>query len=249
MLEIDGFAIQAVAFDMDGLMFDTERLANELWIVAGAERGWTLSLELLTSLAGQPESSDRRVLREAYGDSFPYDALRARRIALEADYFQDHEVPLKPGLLELLDFLQARKIPIGLATSTARYRVLPLLGKAGILGRFASILCGDEVEHVKPDPEIYRKTAERLRVAPGNLLVLEDSRAGIAAACAAGAIPVMVPDLLAPDETTLSRAARVFGSLGEAREWLAGAAGATIDNADAGIAALAASDKRADGSA
>ena len=113
---------------------------------------------------------------------------------------------------------------MAVATSTARYRVVPLLGKAGIFERFASILCGDEVKKVKPDPEMYLKTAARLGVAPGNLLVLEDSRAGIAAAYAAGAIPVMVPDLLAPDEVTLGRAARVFGSLGEAREWLARAA-------------------------
>ncbi|MHB9154006.1 MAG: HAD family hydrolase [Spirochaetales bacterium] len=224
MLSVDGFAIEAVAFDMDGLMFDTERLANELWRVAGAESGWNLSLELLTSLAGQPESSDRRALLEAHGEAFPYDALRARRIALEADYFLSHEVPLKPGLLELIDVLEATRIPMAVATSTARYRVVPLLGKAGIFERFASILCGDEVKKVKPDPEMYLKTAARLGVAPGNLLVLEDSRAGIAAAYAAGAIPVMVPDLLAPDEVTLGRAARVFGSLGEAREWLARAA-------------------------
>ena len=224
MLFVDGFAIEAVAFDMDGLMFDTERLANELWRVAGKESGWNLSLDLLTSLAGQPEASDRRALREAYGEDFPYDALRARRIALEAEFFRDHEVPLMPGLPELVDFLGAKKIPMAVATSTARYRVLPLLRKAGIIERFASILCGDEVKNVKPDPEMYMKTAVQLGVAQGNLLVLEDSRAGIAAAYAAGAIPVMVPDLLAPDEATLGRAARVFGSLGEAREWLARAA-------------------------
>ncbi|MFA5853404.1 MAG: HAD family phosphatase [Spirochaetales bacterium] len=224
MLFVDGFAIEAVAFDMDGLMFDTERLANELWMTAGAESGWDLSLELLTSLAGQPGSSDRRALGEAHGEDFPYDARRARRIALEAEYFRDHEVPLMPGLLELVNFLGAEKIPMAVATSTARYRVLPLLRKAGIIERFASILCGDEVKNVKPDPEIYLRTAENLGVAPGNCLVLEDSRAGIAAAYAAGAIPVMVPDLLQPDEATFGRAARVFGSLGEVLGWLARAA-------------------------
>jgi len=224
MLFVDGFAIEAVAFDMDGLMFDTERLANTLWVAAGVESGWNLSLELLNSLAGQPESSDRRVLRETYGDSFPYDTLRARRLALEAEYFRNHEVPLKPGLIALLDFFQAWKIPMGVATSTARYRVLPLLRKADIIDRFASILCGDEVTNVKPDPEIYLRTAERLGVAPGNCLVLEDSRAGIAAAHAARAIPVMVPDLLGPDGAALRQAARVFGSLHEARGWLARAA-------------------------
>ncbi len=193
-------------------------------MAAGVESGWNLSLELLNSLAGQPESSDRRVLRETYGDSFPYDALRARRIELEAGYFRNHEVPLKPGLIELLDFFETWKIPMGVATSTARPRVLPLLRKAGILGRFASILCGDEVGKVKPDPETYLRTAGNLGAAPAHCLVLEDSRAGIAAAHAAGAIPVMVPDLLGPDGAARRQAARVFGSLHEARGWLARAA-------------------------
>ena len=246
MLVVDGFAIEAVAFDMDGLMFDTERLANELWRAAGAESGWDLSLELLASLAGQPESSDRQALRETYGEDFPYDALRARRIALEAEYFQNHEVPLKPGLIELLDFLVMKKIPMGVATSTARYRVLPLLQKSLILERFSSILCGDEVGRLKPDPEVYLRTATRLGVEPGNLLVLEDSRAGIAAAYAARAIPVMVPDLLAPDEAALSRAARVFKSLYEVNDWLAAASSPAITG---GTSTGAASGERADGSA
>lgn len=224
MLCVDGFAIAAVAFDMDGLMFDTERLAHELWTVAGVANGWEIEPEILMSLVGQSGPSGKRMMIEALGPDFPYDAIRASRLALEAKYFGENEVPLKAGLLDLLAFFESKNIPMAVATSTARPRVLPLLRKAGIFERFALILCGDEVTNPKPDPEIYLKTAAGLGLAPGSCLVLEDSRAGIAAAHAAGVIPVMVPDLVEPDKTAKRRAARVFGDLGMVRDWLARAA-------------------------
>ena len=220
MLCVDGFAIGAVAFDMDGLMFDTEKLAHELWTAAGLKNGWEIRPEILMRLVGQSGPAGRRLMAEAYGTEFPYDAIRASRLDLEAAYFRDKEVPLKTGLLDLLSFFESKHVPMAVATSTARYRVMPLLRKAGIFGRFAFVICGDEVEKTKPDPEIYLKAAARLGVEPGSCLVLEDSLAGIAAAHAAGAIPVMIPDLVGPDKATRSRAAREFTDLGKVRSWL-----------------------------
>ena len=221
MLCVEGFAIEAVAFDMDGLMFDTERIAHELWTKAGAAHGWDIGPEVLMSLVGQSSASGRLFMMETHGPEFPYDAIRATRLALEADYFRENEVPLKRGLLDIFAFFAAEKIPMAVATSTTRPRVMPLLRKAGILDRFSFTICGDEVEKTKPDPEIYLKAAAGLGVPPGSCLVLEDSRTGIAAAYAAGTIPVMVPDLIQPDEEALRRAARVFGNLNDVRSWLA----------------------------
>lgn len=221
MICVDGFDIKTVAFDMDGLMFDTERLAQRLWMEASAAEGWNMNSEVLMSLVGQSKPSGMRLLAEAYGPGFPYEAIRTRRLAMEAEFFRDNEVPLKPGLLELVGFLEARGIPLAVATSTQRYRVLPLFVKSGLLDRFSFLLCGDEVTRTKPAPEMYLKTAERLGKAPASCLVLEDSPAGIAAAHAAGAIPVMVPDLVEPDRATREKAARVFGNLGEVLGWLA----------------------------
>jgi len=220
MIRVDGYEIKAVAFDMDGLMFDTERLAQRLWTEASATEGWNMGSEVLMSLVGQSKPSGMRLLAEAYGPGFPYEAIRTRRLAMEAAYFRDNEVPLKPGLLDLVGFLESRGIPMAVATSTQRYRVLPLFVASGLLERFSFILCGDEVIHTKPSPEMYLKTAERLGMAPASCLVLEDSPAGIAAAHAAGAIPVMVPDLVDPDSATREKAARVFGNLGEVLGWL-----------------------------
>jgi HAD superfamily hydrolase (TIGR01509 family) len=221
MIRVDGFEIAAVAFDMDGLMFDTERVACDMWVKAGLTHGWKIEPESLMSLVGHSRAENKRIMVEAQGQDFPYDEIRKSRLALEAEFFRDNAVPMKLGLPELLDFLGARGIQMAVATSTPRPRVLPLLRKAGILERFALVVCGDEVKNPKPDPEIYLKAAAGLGVEPASCLVLEDSRAGIASAHAAGAVPVMVPDLVGPDEATTGRAARVFGNLGEVRVWLA----------------------------
>ena len=109
---------------------------------------------------------------------------------------------------------------MAVATSTPRARVLPILTKAGILNRFEFLICGDDVEHPKPEPEVYLRLTERHGVEARRCLVLEDSPAGIEAAFRAGAIPVMVPDLVQPDEVTRDRAARVFGDLGMVLVWL-----------------------------
>ena len=221
MIHVDGFEIAAVAFDMDGLMFDTERVACDMWVKAGFAHGWKIEPESLMNIVGHSGAENKRIMIEVQGQDFPYDEIRASRLALEAEFFRDNAVPMKPGLLELVDFLGARGIPMAVATSTPRPRVLPLLRKVGILERLALVVCGDEVKNPKPDPEIYLKAVAGLGVASASCLVLEDSRAGIASAHAAGAIPVMVPDLVEPDKATAVRAARVFGSLGEVRSWLA----------------------------
>ena len=220
MLCVDGYEIEAVAFDMDGLMVDSERVIKQLWKQAGTAKGWDIGEELLLDLVGKSGALWRKGISEAMGPGFPYDEIRADRIGLEAAYYQDNWVPLKPGLIDLLDFLGSRGIHLAVATSTPRVRVLPILTKTGILDSFEFLICGDEVMHPKPDPEVYLSLTAKLGVRAGNCLVLEDSRVGIEAAFRAGAIPVMVPDLVQPDEATLGQAARVYEDLGKVREWL-----------------------------
>ena len=220
MIEVEGLAIRAVAFDMDGLMFDSERVAIGLWRSAGLSEGWEIPAPLLLGLVGHSSAEGKRLLAGALGPGFPYDRVRARRLSLEAEYYRDNPIPLKPGLLELLDNLRRVGIPLAVATSTARPRVLPLMEKAGILKRFEFLLCGDEVDKPKPDPEIYVKTIGKLAVAPENCLVLEDSLAGVRAAHAAGARIIMVPDLIEPDPKARAMASRVFASLIDVRKFL-----------------------------
>ena len=220
MLTFDGYAIGAVAFDMDGLMFDSERVACGLWIAAGKNNGWEIPKEVVRGLIGLSALRGRQHLSGAMGPEFPYDAVRADRLKLEAAFYRENPVPLKPGLKELLSWLKEAGIQAAVATSTTRPRVLPLLEKAEVAGFFRFALCGDEVTHTKPHPEMYLTAAARLGVEPGNCLVLEDSHAGIEAAHAAGAVPFLIPDLLEPDEITLRRAVRRFASLWEVRDYL-----------------------------
>jgi HAD superfamily hydrolase (TIGR01509 family) len=220
MLRFDGIAIGAVAFDMDGLMFDSERVACELWCSACKNNGWDVPQETMRGLIGLSAQRGRQHLMGILGPEFPYDAVRADRLRFEAAFYRDNEVPLKLGLKELLAWLKDRGIPAAVATSTTRPRVLPLLEKARVAEFFQFALCGDEVTHTKPHPEMYLTASARLGVAPENCLVLEDSHAGIEAAYAAGTVPFLIPDLLEPDEITLRRAVRRFSSLLEVRDYL-----------------------------
>ena len=220
MFCVDGFRIEAAAFDMDGLMVDSERVVKLSWKRAGAAMGWDIGDEILLSLVGRSGPMWRKGMSEAMGSNFPYDEARAERIRLEAAFYSENPIPIKQGLVQLLDFLGNRGIPMAVATSTPRARVLPILKKAGILDRFEFLFCGDEVEHPKPEPEMYLRLSAKHGVEAGHCLVLEDSPAGIEAAFRAGTIPVMVPDLVQPDEISRGRAARIFGDLGKVLAWL-----------------------------
>ena len=220
MFCVDEFWIEAAAFDMDGLMVDSERVVKLLWKEAGASMGWDIGDEVLLGLVGRSGPRWRKGMSEAMGPGFPYDDVRAERIRREAEFYGENPIPIKPGLMELLDLLGSRGIPLAVATSTPRARVLPILSKAGILDRFDFLICGDEVEHPKPEPEVYLRMTAKHGVVAGRCLVLEDSPAGIEAAFRAETIPVMVPDLVQPDEVTRGRAARVFGDLGKVLSWL-----------------------------
>lgn len=217
-----GLVIRAVIFDMDGLMFDTERLAVDAWTAAAKAYGHDIDRSFFLKSVGIAAGGTRDLLMKTHGPDFPHDAIRATRLELAAASIAEHGVPVKPGLAGLLGFLEKAGLPCAVATSTNRVRVDPLLQSAGVAGYFFAVICGDEVTRCKPDPEIYLAAAVRLGVPPENCLVLEDSLPGIAAAHSAGAIPVMVPDLLAPDEATRERVRGIFPDLAVVRDWLSG---------------------------
>ncbi len=219
-LRVGDAQIEAAIFDMDGLMFDTERVAVDSWVAAAEQLGYAVGREVFLAMVGTAAGSMKPILAKLYGESFPYDELRRLRLEIAALHLDEYGVPVKEGLRELLAFLRAAGIPMAVATSTNRARVEPLLARSGVAGFFQVVVCGDEVLRCKPAPEIYLSAAARLGTSPGRCLVLEDSRIGIAAAHAAGAIPVMVPDLVQPDAATLARVHGVMGSLSDVRLYL-----------------------------
>jgi len=212
------FLPQAVIFDMDGLMLDSERAITTCLAQAAEELGQSIEPDYWLGMVGKGDAACRAMLAERIGDATAQ-ALLARCHVLY-DSVVEAGVPLRPGIVELLDLLAARAIPRAVATSTRRPLALRKLETAGLLRRFDVICTSSDVAHPKPAPDIYLLAASRLHVAPAQCLVLEDSPTGVRAALAAGMTPIQVPDLLAPDAEVRALGHRIVDSLADAQRLL-----------------------------
>lgn len=204
---------QAVIFDMDGLMLDTERLAPQAWSDAARAVGVDFDMAILPTMIGRNFADCRALVIERHGPAFPTDELMgAWHTAYDAIVARDG-IALKPGLLPLLEWLEGEAIPKGVATSTRRDRARAKLEQTGIAGRFAALTGGDEIARGKPAPDIFLLAAQRMGHAPAGIVVLEDSEPGVRAALAAGMTPIMVPDLAPPSPALLALDVLVLDSL------------------------------------
>ena len=204
--------VTAVVFDMDGLMFDTERLARDAWRRAMAEHDYTLSDDLYLTVVGRTLEDTCRLFVETLGPALPIADIEAARVRYLGEMLEPG-APLKPGLPALLDGFDDLGLPMAVASSTARGEVERRLAGVGLRERFRATVGGDEVTHGKPAPDLLLLAAERLGAASDQCLVLEDSEAGVQAAASAGMTTVMVPDLVPPSQAAISRAAAVVPSL------------------------------------
>jgi len=194
--------IKGIVFDMDGLMFDTEQLAAKAWTFAGEQMGLNITEAMAIKTLGLNKEDTDRVLSDEVGQAF--DSTTARKI--RGDYMTSHieknGIPVKTGLFELLDYLNKNHYKITVATSSEQEVARYNFNKAGISKYFDQIVCGDMIERGKPEPDIYLRASEIIGVKPYECLALEDSPMGILSAYRAGLKPVMIPDLLQPDEGT-----------------------------------------------
>ena len=211
----------AVIFDMDGLMLDTESLGRETWREAAATVGVDFDLDLLPAMIGRNYRDCREMLRGHYGPDYPVEKLTATCLTTFDAIVARDGIAQKPGLPELLDWLEREGVVRAVATSTRRDRAEAQLAQQGLLARFALLVGGNEVDRGKPEPDIFLLAAERLRVDPAECVVLEDSEPGVRAALAAGMMPIMVPDLHGPSPDLLARDPLVMASLHEVRAHLA----------------------------
>ena len=201
----------AVIFDMDGVLFDSESCYVKAYVKHAPELPDIEAVCL--SCIGANGRKTKEIFLEKYGADFPFDDYYQK---VRADV-RSHPIPLKPGAVEILKFLQENHIPAALASSTSTETVTKMLREAGLLGYFREIVCGDMVSHSKPHPEIFLVAAEKLGVKPEDAYIIEDSFNGIRAAAASGAVAVMTPDVLMPDESILEQADYLFPSLDDVR--------------------------------
>lgn len=204
---------QAFIFDMDGLLLDSERLAFEIGREACAALKLPWSEEAALGMIGLNAASCEAWLRQCFGEDYPVEAQRAEFGRRYEAHVSEHGVPLKPGVLELLDRLDELAIPRAVATSTASNRARLKLDRMDLARRFERIIGGDQVERGKPAPDIFLAAAKALAVAPERCLALEDSNAGGRAALAAGMQLRLVPDLLTPAPELAAAGAKICTSL------------------------------------
>jgi len=205
--------VKAAIFDMDGLMLDTERLGLEHFKKTAEELGYPEIIDVYLQTVGRNRVDTRRIFVEALGEGFPFDMVHQKW----RQYFNDHVtkvgVPVKAGLHLLLEQLTNVRISKAVATSTSKPSALRLLKTCDLVDCFEAIVGGNEVSQGKPHPEIFLTAAERLRVAPSDCVVFEDSAAGIEGAHAAGMISILVPDVVAISASTRALAYKVVNNL------------------------------------
>jgi HAD superfamily hydrolase (TIGR01509 family) len=206
---------EAVIFDMDGLMLDTEPLAVRAWDEAALAAGVAFDAALAHRMIGRNFHDCTALLRSESPDGYPVDAVLSRWHGAYDAIVERDGLALKAGVFELLDCLDAWGIPRAVATSTRRDRATSKLVRTALLPRFGALVGGDEVDRGKPAPDIYLEAARRLGAHAPSCLVLEDSDAGVRGALAAGMTPIMVPDLLPPAADLIARGVIVHASLAD----------------------------------
>lgn len=209
---------RAVIFDMDGLMIDSERITYNGYVKICCELGYEMTSEYYKTLLGYPTKTINLKLREHFGEKFPSDEIIRRVHIYIEKVFQENGVPLKSGLLEILQYLKSNHYKMVIATSSDRNRVEKILKRACITHFFEDYICGDEVINGKPDKEIFIKACKKANVKPEEAYVLEDSEIGILAAFRANIPCICVPDMKYPSEDIMNKAYRIVDNLIEALE-------------------------------
>ncbi len=211
---------EAVVFDMDGVITDTEKLYRRFQMEEGRRRGIPEDVLVYACehIAGGNKFSNKPIFESIVGRGIDYMEFREKLMANLDAYIAANGVELKYGVKETLAYLKDKGIKIGLATSTIRERAIGYLTAHDIYKYFDKLVFGNMVEHGKPAPDIYLKACEELGVEPANAVAVEDSINGIKSAGVAGLYPVMVVDLIKPNDEIAPYVKQVYEDMTHLRE-------------------------------
>lgn len=214
--------MKAVVFDMDGVIFDSEKVYRKHWMITGAEYKIKEGLmkSLCNQMAGATRERNEKLMKSHFGEDFDYNLFREKTMNRMDRDILENGLELKPGVTELFRYLKEHNIKIGLATSTQRERAEHNLKNAGILENFDDIVYGGIVANGKPAPDIYLKACENLGVNPDEAIGIEDSINGVKSSAAAGLYTIMVVDLIEPTEEIKPLADQIYDSLFEVIDFL-----------------------------
>ena len=204
--------VEAVIFDMDGLLLDTEIVYRAAMIEAGSSFGIGFTAEIYSAMVGKTSPESAVMLRGLYGETFPVEAY-FQRVWNDVEDLLEAETRLKAGVIEILDYLDDQGLPRAIATSNGMASVERYLGRFDLAPRFHAVVANGDVTRHKPHPDPYLEAARRISVDPTRCLALEDSHPGVRAAHAAGMMTVMVPDILDPNEEMHDKCIHIADSL------------------------------------
>lgn len=213
-------SFDAIVFDMDGVLFDTESVSKRGWFKVAQEMNIPDIAETLKNCTGVTQPTMRAYFQTRYGADFPYDDFHTRTSTLFYETLEREGVQLMPGVKELLAWLRAQGKAIGIASSSRMEVILHHLDQHDLRPYFDAILSGDRVQNGKPDPEIYLKACAMLGKEPARCIGIEDSLNGVRAVHAAGMKAVMVPDQIEPTDEIRALTFAIRDSLHEVKDWL-----------------------------
>lgn len=214
--------IKAIIFDMDGVIFDTERVYLDIWSEVFAKYGYKITKEVYISVMGRGRKKVKEIFLKNFGEDMPIEEMYVEKDSMLLNVIENNEVPMKLGAYDLLKYLKENNYKVALATSAKRDRVKKQIEGAEIKSFFDTIVCGDDIVNSKPNPEIFLRAACNLEVEKEKCIVIEDSPAGIEAAYNANIIGFHVEDLKKADENIGKYCYKSFKSLIEIREFLSG---------------------------
>lgn len=212
--------LECVIFDMDGVIFDTEKYYLNIWVEVFKKRGINLDKNIYISLMGTGRANVMKVYKENYGENLPMEEMYKEKDEMLLNAIREGRVPIKDGAEEILSFLKENNIKTALATSSRRERLNLQISMYDIFKKFDAIVCGEDIVSGKPAPEIFLKAAEKVHVKPENCIVVEDSLAGIKGAYAGKMCPIHVKDLRRADSEILKYAHNNFENLNEIQNYI-----------------------------